>query len=119
MSADALRKALEGFDPAFEQCLLDRIVSAIVAESMLDGVDGKPILALRLGETAQALTTALACVLALSPPAAHNDAAIKQTSQSFRRKLKARVHHARHSPDLHEFLRRSFNYSDRARGGRA
>jgi hypothetical protein len=119
MSADALRKALEGFDEAFERRLLDRITQAIVEASMLEGVDGRPVLALRLGETAQALTTALALVLALSPASAHNDAAIKQTSQSFRRKLRARVNHARGNPDLHEFLRRSFNASDRARGGRA
>ena len=118
MSGD-LRKALEGFDDAHEQRLLDAIVSAIVDASMLDDGAGKPVLALRLGETAQALTTALALVLALSPPAAHNDAAIKQTSQSFRRKLRARVHHARRDPDLHEFLRQSFNHTDKARGGRA
>jgi hypothetical protein len=119
MSRRELERALAGFDEAFEQRLLGRIVEAIAAESMLDNGDGKPVLALRLGETAQALTTALACVLALSPASAHNDAAIKQTSQSFRRKLRARVNYARHDPDLHEFLRRSFNYSDRARGGRA
>ncbi len=119
MSKDDLQRALAGFDEAFERRLLDRIVEAIVAASMLDDGAGNPVLALRLGETAQALTTALACVLALSPPAAHNDAAIKQTSQSFRRKLRARVHHARRNPDLHELLRRSFNASDHARGGRA
>jgi hypothetical protein len=116
--SDALRKALEGFDPAFEQRLLDRITQAIVDASMIDGVDGRPVLALRLGETAQALTSALAFFLALSPASAHNAHAIKQTSQSFRRKLTARVHHARRDPDLHEILRRSFNSTDRARGGR-
>jgi hypothetical protein len=114
-----LARAISGYDPAFEERLLDRIVEAIVAASMLDDGAGNPVLALRLGETAQALVTALALVLAMSPPAAHNDAAIKQTSQSFRRKLRARVHHARGNPDLHEFLRRTFNYSDRSRGGRA
>jgi hypothetical protein len=118
MSAD-LRKALAGFDESFENLLLDRIVAAIVDASMLDDGDGKPVLCLRLGETAAALTTALACVLALSPPAAHNDAAIKQTSQSFRRKLKARVDHARRDPGLHDLLRRSFNHTDRTREGRA
>jgi hypothetical protein len=119
MSREDLARAIAGFDEAFEQRLLDRITQTIVAESMIDDGAGKPVLALRLGETAQALTTALACVLALSPASAHNAHAIKQTSQSFRRKLSARVQHARHNPDLHEFLRRSFNYSDRARGGRA
>jgi hypothetical protein len=119
MSREDLARALEGFDEAFENSLLDRIVGAIVDASLVDDGAGNQVLALRLGETAQALTTALACVLALSPPAAHNDAAIKQTSQSFRRKLRARVHHARRNPDLQEFLRRSFNSTDRARGGRA
>jgi hypothetical protein len=114
-----LRKALEGYDEQFERLLLDRIISAIVDASMLDDGEGKPVLCLRLGETAQALTTALACVLALSPPAAHNEAAIKQTSQSFRRKLRARVQHARRDPGLHDFLKRTFNDTDRKRGGRA
>ena len=119
MSREELARALDGFDEAFEQRLLDRIVAAILDASLLDDGDGKPVLALRLGETAQALTTALALVLALSPASARNEAAIKQTSQSFRRKLRARVHHARGNPDLHEFLRRTFNSTDRARGGRA
>jgi hypothetical protein len=119
MSKADLERALAGFDEAFEHRLLDRIIGAIVDASLVDDGDGNQVLALRLGETAQALTTALACVLAMSPASAHNDAAIKQTSQSFRRKLRARVHHARRDPGLHDFLRRTFNDRDRERGGRA
>jgi hypothetical protein len=119
MSREELARAIEGYDAAFEQRLLDRIVTTVIDASMLDDGDGKPVLALRLGETAHALTTALALVLAMSPPAAHSDAAIKQTSRSFRRKLRARVQHARRDPGLHDFLKRTFNSTDRERGGRA
>ena len=60
MSKADLERALAGFDEAFEHRLLDRIIGAIVDASLVDYGDGKPVLALRLGETAQALTTALA-----------------------------------------------------------
>lgn len=107
------------YDRAFEELLLERIVETIVAESMLEGGDGKPVLVLRMAELAAALTTALACTLALSPQAAHSSSAIKQTSRSFRRKLHSQVNAARRDPHLHDFLRRTFNHSDRTRAGRA
>jgi hypothetical protein len=118
MSQDDLKRALFGFDDAFERTLAEAILTAIVDTSYIDDESDHLVLALRLGETAQALTTALALVLALSPASSHDTHAIKQTSRSFRRKLSAGVQHARRDPDLHEFLRRSFNSSDRARGGR-
>ena len=107
------------YDGSFEARLLDRIVETIVAESMFDDSAGKPVLVPRTGETAAALISALASVLALSPPAAHSSNAIKQTSQCFRCKLHSQVRQATRDPYLHDFLRRTFNYSDRTRGGRA
>jgi hypothetical protein len=107
------------YDRAFEERLLDRIVETIVDASMLDDGVGKPVLVLRTAETAAALVGALASVLALSPQAAHSSNAIKQTSRSFRRKLHSQVNAARRDPHLHDFLRRTFNHTDRARGGRA
>jgi hypothetical protein len=115
----ALERALSGYDADFEQQLLDRIITTIVDASLIEHADGRKTLALRLGESASALTTALACVLAMSPAAAHNTAAIKETSRRFRRKLHTQVDRARRDPGLHDFLRRSFNHTDKARGGRA
>jgi hypothetical protein len=109
-----LERATAGYDPAFETELTDAVIRTIVEQSMIDNV-----LVLRTGESAAALVGVLAVIMAMSPAAAHNEAAIKQVSRSFRRKLSAQVHHARQNPDLHEFLRRSFNYSDRERGGNA
>ena len=68
------------YDGSFEARLLDRIVETIVDESMFDDSAGKPVLVPRTGETAAALISALASVLALSPPAAHSSNAIKQTA---------------------------------------
>jgi hypothetical protein len=117
-AAGNLPKARAGYDRAFEERLLERTVETIVAESMLDDGVGK-VLVLRTGETAAALISALASVLALSPPAAHSGDAIKQTSRSFHRKLHSQVRQATRDPQLHDFLRRTFNYTDRTRGGRA
>ena len=86
---------------------------------MVDDGAGKPVLVLRTGETAAALIGALASVLALSPQAAHSSDAIKQISRSFRRNLQSQVRVATRDPHLHDVLRRTFNHTDRVRGGRA
>jgi hypothetical protein len=78
-------------------------------------------MALRLGETASALTTVLASTLALSPSSARSSKAIKQTADGFRRKLTARVRQAELEPLFADFKSRAFgtDAADRARGGNA
>jgi hypothetical protein len=110
----ALERATAGYDPAFERELADVIIRAIADASMIDGV-----MVIRTGESAAALVNVLATMMALSPAAARNRAAIKQTADGFRRKLAAKVRAAEGSPDIYEFKQRVFHDGDPERGGRA
>jgi hypothetical protein len=114
-----LERALAGYDSEFEARLVDEITAAIVNASMVTAGNGHQVMALRLGECANALTTVLAATLALSPAAARNRSAIKQTADGFRRKLAAKVRAAEDSPDFHDFKSRCFHDGDRERGGNA
>jgi hypothetical protein len=107
-----LERALAGFDTAFERQLADVIIRAIADQSMVDNV-----MVIRTGESAAALVTALASILALSPSSARSRAAIRKTSEAFRKKLTANVRAAERSPDFYEFRRRTFHAGDRERGG--
>ena len=112
LSADErLRRALDGLDPDFETRMVEVLTSAIVTTSMVEDGHGAQILVLRLAETSSALTTILASLMSLSPAAASNDQAIKQTSRRFRHALHRKVGVARH-----DFLRRTFHGQ---KGGRA
>ena len=71
----------------------------------------------RTGEATQALLTALACVLALSPSAIRSPTAIRKTVDDLGKRLRRRVASAEQSPDLKDFVRRSFWNTDE--GGNA
>jgi hypothetical protein len=116
-----LSRALSGYDADFEQRLVDALVTTIVEASMVTDGNGHRVMALRLGETASALTTVLASTLALSPSSARSSKAIKQTADGFRRKLTARVRQAELEPLFADFKSRAFgtDAADRARGGNA
>jgi hypothetical protein len=118
---DSLECALAGYDREFESRLVDAITEAIADASMLTDVDGHPVIALRLGETANALTTILASTLALSPTAVRSPKAIRQLADGFRAKLLARVRQAESDPLFADFKARAFgsDADDRERGGRA
>jgi hypothetical protein len=58
-------------------------------------------------------------MMALSPSAARNRSAIKQTADGFRRKLTARVRQAEREPLFADFKARCFHGDDEQRGGRA
>jgi hypothetical protein len=118
-ASDAFHRAIEGYDRAFESKLVEHITSAIAEASFVDAGDGHNVLALRLSETANALTTVLASVLALSPAAARSPAAIREISERIRKKLVARVHQAERDPTFSDFKARTFNDDDRNRGGRS
>jgi hypothetical protein len=112
MSKLELERAQAAFDPAFQAELADVITRAIVDASMIDNV-----LVIRTGESAAALVTILASILALSPASTRSRAAIKKTADAVRRKLQARVRAAEGSPDLYELKRRAFSNDDEQRGG--
>jgi hypothetical protein len=112
----ALERALAGFDQAFEQRLTEAIMTAIVDASRIDDC-----LVIRTGESAAALVTVLASMMALSPSSTRTRAAIKQVGDSVRRKLLARVRQAERDPMFADLKRRAFgtDADDRARGGNA
>jgi hypothetical protein len=109
-----MERALAGFDEAFEAKLVDEVTKAIAAASMIDGV-----MVIRTGETAAALVTVLASMTALSPASTRSRAAIKKTSDGFRRKLLARVRQAERDPLFADFRSRCFRDDDEQRGGNA
>jgi hypothetical protein len=111
-----LERAQAGFDRAFEERLTEAIMTAIADASRIDDC-----LVIRTGESAAALVTVLASMMALSPAAARNRSAIKQTADGFRHKLAAKVRAAERDPLFADFKARAFgsDADDRARGGRA
>jgi hypothetical protein len=108
---DSLERAA-AYDPASERKLADALITAIADCSLVDGA-----MVIRTGEAAAALTTVLASILALSPASTRSRAAIRKTSEAFRKKLAANVLAAEHSPDFYEFKRLAFHDDDRDRGG--
>jgi hypothetical protein len=119
--SDPFQHALAGYDEQFERKLVDAITEAIASTSMLTDADVHPVIALRLGETANALTTVLAAALALSPVATRSPKAIRQLADGFRRKLTARVRQAELDPLFADFKNRAFgsDVADHERGGNA
>jgi hypothetical protein len=109
-----LERAMAGYDRAFEAKLVDEIIRTIVEQSMIDGV-----MVLRTGETAAALVTALASMMALSPASTRSRATIRQIAESFRKKLVGQVRAAERDPLFADFKNRCFHSGDRARGGNA
>jgi hypothetical protein len=104
------------------QALVTDAVELLVREhgyQQKDTAGGDRVLALRLGETANALTTVLASTLSLSPSSARSRAAIKKTADGFRRMLQTRVRQAERDPLFADFRSRCFRDDDERRWGRA
>jgi hypothetical protein len=108
-----LARALGGYDEAFERKMADAIITAIGDASRIDDC-----IVIRTGESAAALTSVLASVLALSPSAARSPTAIRKLAESFRRKVMAQTRGAESSPDFYAFKGRCFR-DDGERGGNA
>jgi hypothetical protein len=111
-----VERALAGFDQAFEKLLTEAIMTAIADASRIDDC-----LVIRTGESAAALVTVLASMMALSPSSTRSRAAIKQTADGFRRKLAAKVRAAESDTAFSDFKNRCFSTdaADRERGGNA
>jgi hypothetical protein len=98
------RATLE-YDTEHERAVLGAITQAIVTKSKVSDCNAVVV---RTGEAAEALLTALACVLAMSPTVTRSLAAIRKTVDDLGKRLRRRVASAEQSPDLKDFVRRSF-----------
>jgi hypothetical protein len=116
---DDLQHAMSGYEEAFEARLVEQLTATLADTSMMTIAGGDRVVVLRTGEIANALTTILASVLAVSPAATRSRAAIKQVADSVRRKLMARVRQAERDPLFADFKSRCFHDGDRERGGNA
>ena len=114
MTGTTFAKATLEFDAEHERALLEAITEAIFEASRVSDCNAVVI---RTGEAAQALLTALACALAMSPSATRSPAAIRKTVDEFGKQLRRRVASAEQNPGLKDFVRRSFWNTDE--GGNA
>lgn len=106
--------AAAGYDPAFEHALLGAITAAIAEASRAADCN---VLILRTSETASALLTALAAVLAMSPDAVRSPTAIRKTADDLHRRLRRHVRTAERDAVVQDFIDRSFHGTETA--GRA
>jgi hypothetical protein len=102
-------KAVLGYDEEHEKALLAAVTTAIFKASMVSDCNAAVI---RTGECAQALLTALACILALSPAASRSPASIRSTIDNLHKRFRRKVASAGQDAELQEFLRRSFHRID-------
>jgi hypothetical protein len=107
-------RATDGYDDAFEAQLVEAIITAIAQVSLVSDANAVVV---RTGETAQALLTVLAGMLAMSPDVMRSRTAIRKLVDQLHKKLRRRTAAAGADPDLQEFLRRVFRGTDVA--GRA
>jgi len=107
-SATFARATLE-YDAEHERALLEAITEAIFEASRVSDCNAVVI---RTGEAAQALLTALACVLAMSPSATRSPAAIRKTVDELGKRLRRKLSAAEQNSDLKDFVRRSFWNTD-------
>src|SRR6478735_5896674 len=107
------RATLE-YDGEHERALLEAITQAIFETSRVSDCNAVVI---RTGEAAQALLTALACVLAMSPSAVRSPTAIRRSVDELDKHLRRRVASAEQNPGLKDVVRRSFWNTDE--GGNA
>jgi hypothetical protein len=114
MSKTTFARATLEYDAEHEQALLTAITTAIFEASVVSDANA---IVIRTGEATQALLTALACILAMSPSATRSPAAIRKTVDNLGKRLRKRVANAEQSPDLGDFVRRSFWNTDE--GGNA
>ena len=107
-------KAVLEYDEEHERALLEAITEAIFEASRVSDCNAVVI---RTGEAAQALLTALACVLAMSPSATRSPAAIRKTVDELGKRLRRKVSATEQDADMQDFVRRSFWNTDE--GGNA
>ena len=94
-------RAFAGFDPQFRDALLKEIASAIAQASLLRDV---PIMAIRTGETAEALIVCLIATMAMCPtmdtPSELRAFTTKLAKRVHRGVAEARADHPTFAPDF-------------------
>jgi hypothetical protein len=108
-------RAVAGYDEAFERELANMIVDAIGQASLI--AEPRTML-IRTNETANALASVLALVLAMSPAACRSPTAIRKITDALGKKLRRRVAAAEADRDLQEMLKGRFFHGTDV-GGRA
>ena len=112
MTGTPYAKAVLEYDEAHERALLDAIKQAIFETSRVSDANA---IVVRTGEATQALLTALACILAMSPSVTRSPTS--KLGDDIVKRLCRKVAVAEQSPDLKNFVRRSFWGNDE--GGHA
>ena len=102
------RAALEN-DAEHEGVLLGAITEAIFTASKVRDAN---IVVVRTAEASEALTKALALVLALSPATVRSPTAIRRVVDNIGKRLRRRFSSTEKDADLAEFVRRNFWGSD-------
>jgi len=94
--------AARGFDPAFRDALIAKITTAIAHASM---VKDAPILAIRTGETVEALITCLIATAAMSPQF-DQPSFLREFANDLAKRIRRGVAKARAnpSPDMERFF---------------
>jgi hypothetical protein len=107
-------RAQLGYDDKHEKALIEEFLQAIVKVSL---ISNPPVLVLRTGEIANALTTVLTMTLAMSPSVVRSPHAIRDITDRMRKRL---IKGAA-DPAMRDFLDRVFqgDVADRKRGGNA
>ena len=102
-------RAAAGYDADFERKLIEAITTAIGEASIITDAN---VMAIRTGETASALLSVLAAVLAMSPAVTRSPTAIRKTIDELGKRLRRRVAQAERNADMQDFLRRVFRGDD-------
>ena len=108
MTGTTFAKATLEYDTEHERALLEAITESIFETSRVSDCNAVVI---RTGEAAQALLTALACVLAMSPSATRSPSALRKTCDDFSKSLRRKVGAAEQDLALQEFMCRTFRGS--------
>ena len=98
-------RATSAYDKDHERALREAIKRAIFESSTVSDANA---IVLRTAETAGALLTVLAGILAMSPSVARSPASIRRSVDDLGKRLRRRVAAAEQNADAQEFLRRTF-----------
>ena len=102
-------KAVAGYDSAHERALLEAITKAIFDTSLCSDAN---VCAIRTGELCNALLTALASAMAMSPAVTRSPTQTRKTVDELHRRLRRRIVAAEADPEVQDFLRRMFRGTD-------
>jgi hypothetical protein len=109
MSTASYERATTSYDEDHETELVNAVLAAIVNTSKVTDVNA---VVLRTGEIGNALVSALACVLALSPAVMRSPTTIRNTTEEIRKRLLRRVSATANDPEMVSFKARCFNGDD-------